>query len=56
MATLDEVKAILTSGRDPAHKLDALGALVFKPEPEPVKPAPAPTTKAKPVEPKPAAA
>lgn len=52
MATLDEVKAILLSGRDPAQKLDALGEIVFAPEPEPVKPAP----KAKPVEPKPAAA
>ena len=35
MATMDEVRAILSSNADPAHKLDRLGAIAFPPAPEP---------------------
>lgn len=38
MATMDEVRAILSSNADPTHKLDRLGALVFAPDTEPPKP------------------
>ena len=35
MATMDEVRAILSSNADPSKKLDRLAALVFAPAPEP---------------------
>ena len=40
MATMDEVRAILSSNADPAQKLDRLAAIVFAPAPEPEPPKP----------------
>ena len=40
MATMDEVRAILSSNADPAQKLDRLAAIVFAPAPAPATPRP----------------
>lgn len=50
-ATLDDVRAILSSNDDPSHKLDRLGRLLF---PAPEEPAPAPAVASAP-KPKPRA-
>lgn len=34
---MDDVRAVLESGRDPQQKLDALAAICYAPAPEPVK-------------------
>lgn len=59
MATLDDVRAILSSNADPSHKLDRLAALLYPPRVEPSKlepPKPAPMKRPAKVEPDPDAA
>jgi len=48
MATMDEVRAILSSNADPSKKLDRLAALVFAPAPEPEPPKPRRAAKVEP--------